>query len=102
MTSARLDKGPTVAANREPAACRHPPAAGKRDRIFERTLPAAISHLRPVATRPDIGGAFGLASPQAELSAPLNCAPRKDQNTGSDEARNKVAEPPTERDAKES
>jgi hypothetical protein len=40
------------------------PAAGQRDRIFEGTFPAAISHLWPVATRPDIGGAFGLASPQ--------------------------------------
>src|SRR5580704_13956571 len=34
--------------------------------------------------------------------APLNCAPRKNQNTGSDEASNEVAEPPTERDAKDS
>src|SRR5271169_4863506 len=76
--------------------------ARQRDRIVERSFPVATSHLRPVATRPDIGGAFGLASPQTELSAPFNCAPRKDQNTGSDEARNEVAEPPTERDAKES
>jgi hypothetical protein len=77
-------------------------SAGKRDWIFEWTFPAAISHLRPVATRPNIGGAFDLASPQTELSAPLKCAPRKDQNTGSDEARNEVAEPAAERDTKES
>ena len=62
-------------------------AAGQGDWIFERTFPAAISHLRPVATRPDIVGAFGPASPQTELSTAFNCAPRKDQNTGSDEAR---------------
>jgi hypothetical protein len=34
--------------------------------------------------------------------APLNCAPRKNQNAGSDEASNEIAEPPTERDAKDS
>jgi hypothetical protein len=34
--------------------------------------------------------------------APLNCAPPENQNTGSDDASNEVAEPPTERDAKDS
>ena len=58
--------------------------------------------LRPVAAHPEIGDAFGLASPQMKLSASLNCAPRKNQNTGSDEPSNEIAKPPTERDAKQS
>ena len=35
-----------------------------------------------------------------DLSSRLNCAPRKDQNTGPNKAGNEIAEPPTERDAK--
>jgi hypothetical protein len=41
-------------------------------------------------------------SPYTELSASLNCAPRKDQNASPDEPSNEIAQPPTERDAKDS